>query len=117
MDTSLTEAIKRTEEHLKRLKNKDPEAVYHCPKCGNDYSNLMNYRELGMCGACYRKTKTEEMQKLADALVGGTIVEVKVAPVEPLLMDTDKPMISKIIVLKNGKKIELKQPPQIEYCF
>jgi hypothetical protein len=117
MDTPLNDAIKMAEEKLRKLKAKKSDTVFHCPICGNYYENLGNYDELKMCGACYAKNKTAEMQRLADTIVGGTIVDVEVDPVDPTFPKPDKPSIKKITVLKNGKKIELTSPPEMHYIL
>jgi uncharacterized C2H2 Zn-finger protein len=117
MDIPLDVELKRAEDELAKLRKKDPDAVFHCPICGKYYRNLANYRELKMCGACYVKNKTAEMQRLADSLVGGTVIEVEVEPVDPMMPEADKPTIKKIIVLKDGKKIKLDKPEQMRFIF
>jgi hypothetical protein len=115
-DRPLEKEIKGTDQHLQRLKAKDPTDVFHCPVCNNDYAMLGNYGELKMCGKCYSKKNTEKMQKLADAIIGGTIEKVEVGETQPYTI-VEKPDITKMrIKTTKGKVIELKVPERLIFA-
>ena len=116
LDTPLEQEIKRTKERLKQLLDKNPEAVFHCPRCGNDYSNLLNYRELGMCGKCFSKIHRKKLQKLTLDIIGGTIENIEIGQVDPLQI-VDKPEIIKMwIKTTKGKTIVLKTPERLIFA-
>lgn len=116
MDTSLEKEIARTELHLKMLKTQDPEAVFHCPKCNKDFSQLSNYRELGVCGKCFSKVHEEKLQKMTFEIIGGTIEKIEIGKVDPLQI-VDKPEITKLwIKTIKGKTIVLKPPERLIFA-
>jgi len=118
MDIPLEKAIKRTKMLLEQLMRKDPKVAFHCPVCGGYFENLMNYRELGMCGGCYVKTKTAELKRHVEQVIGATIVDVKVEPADPMYPTADKPAIIEITIkTKDGKTITLKKPPEVHYIL
>jgi hypothetical protein len=118
MDTKLEDAIKRAEKNLQELRDKKKDAVFHCSVCGGDFENLMNYRELGMCGACYTKTKTEELKKHVEQLIGATIVDIQIAPADPMWAQKDNPEIVEITVkTADGKIVKIKKPPEVCYIL
>lgn len=117
MDTPLEKAIKWTEERLEKLKKKDIEAVFHCPECGQYLENIGNYRTLGMCGKCYTKVKTKEMEDHVRHIIGGTITNIQVAKADPLNI-VDEPQIVQITVkTKDGKSVKLKKPEETIFIF
>jgi uncharacterized C2H2 Zn-finger protein len=60
-DISLDEEIKATEDHLEKLRNKNIDAVFHCPRCKKDFRFVVNYNQLKMCGRCYVKAETTQL--------------------------------------------------------
>lgn len=98
------------------LKAKNPEVVFHCPKCNKDFSQLMNYRELEMCGKCFSKIHREKLQNLTSEIIGGTIENIEIGKVDPLQI-VDKPEITKMrIKTTKGKTIVLKPPERLIFA-
>ena len=118
MDTPLEKAISATRKYLEQLISKSPDAVFHCPVCGKYYANLMNYRDLKMCASCYVKTKTEELKKHVEQLIGATIVDIKIEPADAMCPDVDTPAIVEITVkTADGRTLKLKKPPTVNYIL
>jgi predicted amidophosphoribosyltransferase len=119
VDRPLDQEIKETAQHLEQLKKKDPSSVFHCPVCGKDFARMSNYNELKMCFACFKKTKTEEMKKHVECLLGGTIEDIEVEPVDPLRsLGGEKPVITQVVVkTKDGKIVKLNKEEQVAYIL
>ena len=116
MDTPLEKEIEKTEKHLKMLKAGDPEAVFQCPKCKKKFAQLLNYRELEMCGKCFSKTKREELKKLTMDILNGTIENIEIGSVGPFHIP-DKPEIVKMLIrTTKGKLVTLKVPEKLIYA-
>jgi len=114
VDTPLDEEIKQTEARLEQLWKKDPNAVFHCPKCGGYFANLGNYRQLKMCGKCFTREKTKALQKLAKKLVGATILKVEVEKADPMYPDVEKPRIKNMTVkTKSGEIVKLSEEEKV----
>ena len=110
MDTTVKEEIKNTEKYLAQLKAGDTEAVFHCPRCNQDYRFLGNYRELKLCFKCWSETETEKMQELTNGLIGATIVKVEVDKPSPYGVNYDRchAGIKQLTVKKaDGKTVKL----------
>jgi hypothetical protein len=114
--------IKYYEEGLKRLREKDPETVYHCPKCNRD---VLKYQyklaEQGMCNDCYQDKIDEDMQKTAEVIIGAKIVDVEIELSDCMWMHNSyhKPHIKKMAVkLPNGKIVILNEEEEApSLCF
>ena len=115
MDTPLKEAIERAERRLKLLREKDPQAVFHCPGCGQYFENLANYNELKRCGKCFSKRKQEIMETHVAEVIGGTIKDIKVSEVNPLRIPKEPEITEVIIKTIGGKTVKLKQPEKLLY--
>jgi ribosomal protein S27AE len=114
MDITLDEEIKRTESQLEKLWKKDPNAVFHCPKCGEYFLNLANYDQLKMCGKCYTREKTKELQNLTKKLLGATILKVHVEKADPMYPDAENPLIKSLTVrTKSGEIVKLSEKERI----
>lgn len=109
-DISLDEEIKATEDHLEKLRNKNIDAVFHCPRCKKDFRFVVNYNQLKMCGRCYVKAETEKLQEQTKDLVGATILIVNVAKPSPYNSFHEKVGITQLTVrLPNGEVRKLLQ--------
>lgn len=112
-DTPLDKAIEGAEKRLKQLQIKDPEAVFHCPACGKNFELLGNYDELKMCGKCFSKKSTEEMQEHTLDLINGTITNVKVGQGDPFHPSKGTIGITEITVkTTKGKIMKVKKPKE-----
>lgn len=109
--------LKMQRDYLKRLEEKDPETVYHCPICNED---VLRYQydlpKQGMCNKCFNKKQNLELQRKAEQLVGATIINVAVRKMSDRMlpyggMDThDQAHITKLVVkLKDGTVIKLNE--------
>jgi len=119
MDTPLDTAIKATERQLALMKQKNPEAVFKCPECGRYFSQLGNYRDLGMCGSCFEKVKTKEMDAHVQHLLGGTIVDIKVEKADPISFCRELvTVITQISVkTKDGQIVKLNKEKEVHYLL
>lgn len=117
MDIPVEKEIENTKRRLALLETRDPEVAFKCPKCGKYFSQLGNYRTLGMCGSCFTKTKTKEMKDRVRHLLGGKIVDIKLEKADPLLENL-APIITQIIVeTADGQRVPLNKEKEIHYLL
>jgi len=108
-DIPLEAEIKNTERMLEMLKNRNPDAVFHCPICKKDFRDIGNYRELKMCSKCYVDTETAKLQEQTKDLIGSVIQNVEVVKPSPYGVISSRGVGIKQLTVKlpNGKTAKL----------
>jgi len=109
--------LKRTRNYLKRLENKDPEIVFHCPVCDQWVLKFQyDLEKQGMCNSCFAKHRNKKIQEQANQLVGAIILEVSTQKTSEMWMPNgfheahEIAHITKLKVkLKNGKVLTLNE--------
>lgn len=82
--------------------------------------NLMNYRDLKMCGRCFAEVHSKEIQDQANAVVGGKIIKVEISEPDTYGMYRGKPPIvitSITVQTKDGKTVTLNKQKEVHYLL